>query len=129
MVGINQVIVAGNLTADVELKQTTSGVYVCRAGLAVHRKKTKGEEQKTDFFRVVVWRHSAEFLARYAKKGDNIVVIGSLQTEVWTDSNGNKRHDVVIVADDIEINRQKASDATADAVGFQEVADDEELPF
>ena len=118
-VSLNKVIVAGNLTADIELKQTTSGISVARASVAVHRKRTKqGEAQKTDFVECVFWRHNAEFLSRYAHKGDNVVVCGELQNESWTDAQGKPHTKLVLVVDEVELNRTKAT--------TQEVQDVEE---
>ena len=124
-VSLNKVIVAGNLTADIELKQTTSGISVIRFSVAVHRKRTKqGEQQKTDFFEVVAWRQPAEFLSRYSHKGDNVVVCGELQNESWTDAQGKSHTKTVIVADEVELNRTKVADAAP-----QFVETDDSLPY
>ena len=91
-VSLNKSVIGGNLTSDIELKQTTSGISVARASVAVHRKRAKqGEQQKTDFIECVFWRHSAEFLSRYAHKGDNVVVCGELQNESWTDAQAGRK--------------------------------------
>lgn len=111
-VSLNKSFIGGNLTSDVELRQTTSGVSVARASVAVHRKRTKqGEPQKTDFIECVFWRHSAEFLSRYAHKGDNVVVGGELQNESWTDAQGKTHTKTVLVADEVELNRTKQPEA------------------
>lgn len=113
MINLNKVTIGGNITQDVELKQTTSGISVARASVAVHRKRAKqGEQQKTDFIECVFWRHSAEFLSRYAHKGDNVVVCGELQNESWTDAQGKSHTKLVLVADEVELNRTKVADAT-----------------
>lgn len=125
MINLNKVTIGGNLTQDVELKQTTSGISVARASVAVHRKRAKqGETQKTDFIECVFWRHSAEFLSRYAHKGDNVVVCGELQNESWTDAQGKSHTKTVIVADEVELNRTKVADA---APQFEET--DDSLPY
>ena len=124
-VSLNKVIEAGNLTADIELKQTTSGISVVRFSIAVHRKHTKkGEQQKTDYFEVVAWRQPAEFLSRCAHKGDNVVVCGELQNESWTDTQGKAHTKTVIVANEVELNRTKVTDA---APQFEE--SDDSLPY
>ena len=124
-VSLNKSVIGGNLTQDVELKQTTNGIYVARASVAVHRKRAKqGEAQKTDFIECVFWRHSAEFLSRYAHKGDNVVVCGELQNESWTDAQGKSHTKTVIVADEVELNRTKVADA---APQFEET--DDSLPY
>ena len=66
---LNKVVLAGRLTADPELKQTTSGISVTSFTLAVNRKYAKDQEQQqTDFISVVAWRQTAEFISRYFKK-------------------------------------------------------------
>ena len=124
-VSLNKSVIGGNLTSDIELKQTTSGISVARASVAVHRKRAKqGEQQKTDFIECVFWRHSAEFLSRYAHKGDNVVVCGELQNESWTDAQGKSHTKLVRVADEVELNRTKVADA---APQFEET--DDSLPY
>ena len=124
-VSLNKTVIGGNLTSDIELKQTTSGISVARASVAVHRKRAKqGEAQKTDFIECVFWRHSAEFLSRYAHKGDNVVVCGELQNESWTDAQGKSHTKLVLVADEVELNRTKQAEA---APQFEEA--DDSLPY
>ena len=124
-VSLNKSVIGGNLTSDIELKQTTSGISVARASVAVHRKRAKqGEQQKTDFVECVFWRHSAEFLSRYARKGDNVVVCGELQNESWTDAQGKSHTKLVLVADEVELNRTKQAET---APQFEET--DESLPY
>lgn len=128
-VSLNKSIIGGNLTADPELRQTTSGISVVRASVAVHRKRAKqGEQPKTDFVECIFWRHSAEFLSKYARKGDNVVVCGELQNESWTDAQGKNHTKLVLVADEVELNRTKSTDA-ASQTQFEDLSSDEDLPF
>mgnify|MGYP002512076415 CR=1 FL=1 len=60
----NIVILTGRLTADPELKTTTSGIPVTSFSIAVSRRYRSGEEQQTDFIRVVAWRQTAEFVSK-----------------------------------------------------------------
>ena len=98
----NKVILVGNLTADPELKQTASGISVCSFSVAVNR-RFKGENgaQECDFISIVAWRQSAEFVSRYFKKGNPILVCGQLQTRTWTDDQGQKRYATEVVADEV----------------------------
>ncbi len=98
MASFNKVILMGRLCADPELKQTQSGVPVTSFNLAVDRKVKTGEEKQCDFITVVAWRQTAEFICRYFKKGQAILVCGELQTRSWTDNNGNKRSATEVVA-------------------------------
>jgi len=86
---VNIVIVGGNLTADPELKQSTSGKSVVKSSIAVHRKFSKpGEAQQTDFLNLVLWDKNAEFVARYGRKGDALLIRGAIQPRSWTDKSG-----------------------------------------
>lgn len=95
----NKVILIGNMVADPELKQSTSGVSVCSFSIAVNRKMAKNGE--CDFITVVAWRQQAEFVCKYFKKGKPILVCGQLQTRNWTDNQGQKRYATEVVADEV----------------------------
>lgn len=76
----------GRLTADPELRQTSSGVSTCRFTVAVDREfVAQGQERQADFITVTAWRQSAEFVSRYFSKGRMICVEGSLRTGSYTD--------------------------------------------
>ena len=129
MPSLNKVILIGHMTADPELKQTPSGVSVCSFSIGVTRRYTKaGEQPQSDFINIVAWRATAEFVAKYFHKGDAICVCGAIQTRSWTAQDGGKRSATEVIADEVSfVERRKSSEtATPD---FEEVPDDEELPF
>lgn len=97
----NKVIIVGNLTADPELKKTTNGTSVCTFSLAVNRRFAKQGEQNCDFIQVCAWRASADFVSKYAKKGNAILVCGSLQTRNYTNQQGQKVYITEVVADEL----------------------------
>ena len=134
----------GRLTADPELKTTTGGLSVTTFTIAVDRPYVRnGEERQTDFINIVAWRQSAEFVCRYFKKGQMIALTGSLQTRNYEDKNGNKRTAYEVVADRVSFCGSKAESGsasfreeqaapalkTASASDFEEITDDEDLPF
>ena len=83
---LNKVILMGRLTADPELRQTTSGVSTCRITVACDRNFTpQGQEKQADFITVVAWRQTAEFISKYFNKGKMIVVEGTLRTSTYDD--------------------------------------------
>ena len=142
----NQVIIGGRLTADVELKQTQTGVPVAQFSVAVNRKFSKeGEQQQADFFNVTAWRNTAEFVSRYFKKGSSICIVGTLQNRTWTDQQGQKRYATDIIADEVSFvdsknDSQGTETANTDTYmpygfttpqtpNFEEVAGDDDLPF
>lgn len=77
----NHVILTGRLTHTPELRQTPSGVFVCKFSVAVQRKYNKNKaEQETDFIEIEAWRGTAEFVSKYFDKGDMIDIMGRLKT-------------------------------------------------
>lgn len=78
---INNVVLAGRLTKNVELRYTGGGIAVANFTLAVERNFTNASgERETDFINCVIWRKSAETLSQFAVKGSLISVIGSIET-------------------------------------------------
>ena len=98
----NRVILMGRLTRDPELKTTASGVNVCSFSIAVDRRfQAKGEEKKADFFNIVAWRQQGEFVSRYFKKGNMILVEGELQTRQYTNKDGQNVNVTEIMAEQV----------------------------
>lgn len=104
---INSAILMGRLTADPELRSTTSGTSVTRFTIAVNRYSKEGEV-KADFINVTAWRKTAEFVSKYFRKGSMIAVQGSIQTDTYTDREGNKRYSFQIVANNVSFCGSKA---------------------
>ena len=151
MAGLNKVILMGNLVADPEYKTTPSGVGVTTFRIAVGRRFAKqGDEVTADFFSIVAWRNTAEFVSKYFTKGRAIVVVGSLQNRSWTDQNGQKHYITEVVADECYFagnsgsgNGQNdggtfygAEPAAAQGTGtkpaaatFEELSTEDDLPF
>lgn len=109
---MNKSILTGRLTADPELTETTSGVSLCRFSIAVQRDYKTDGEYKTDFFEVTAWRELAETVARYSKKGDKVLVEGSIQPRQYEDNKGAKHKTVDIIAQKVEFLTPKAKDTT-----------------
>ena len=145
MAAFNKVILIGNLTSDLELKQTQNGISVTSFSIAVGRRKVKDQEPQTDFINCVAWRSTAEFICKYFQKGKSILIVGSLQTRTWEDQNGQKRYVTEVVADEAQFVEKKSESAgmqspsqsanssnspySVQSVGFEEMTSDEDLPF
>ena len=151
MADLNKVILMGHMTADPELKQTTSGISVCSFSIGVNRRYSKADQgqKSVDFINIVTWRQQAEFVARYFKKGSSIVICGSIQTRDWTDNQGQKRYATEVVADEVSFVASAAQTAAMSGQGgstytpeaystpaasagpamFEEIPNDGELPF
>ncbi len=142
---INSVVIMGRLTYDPELRTTPNGVSVVQIQVACDRNfQRSGEERKADFIDVTAWRQTAEFISRYFRKGSMIAIEGSIQTDNFTDKDGNKRKTVRVVANNVSFCGSKAENnsdsdspfhqpapsyAEADNSDFEEIADDDDLPF
>ena len=109
---IAKVIIQGNVTADIELKQSGSGVSVCSFNVAVNRYSKDPGAAKADFFTVVCWREKAEFVARHFGKGKPILVCGRRENREWQDKNGNKRVSTEIIAEEVSFVGGGAENAT-----------------
>jgi single-strand DNA-binding protein len=142
MASFNKVILIGNMATNPELKSTTSGISVCSFNIAVNRKFAKEGEQACDFIAIQTWRQTAEFVARYFKKGKPILVCGHLQVRTWQDAQGNKRYATEVVADEVSFvgNNESSTEAKnepstympsayGNAPQFEEVPNDGDLPF
>ena len=112
MAAFNKVILIGNLTSDLELKQTQNGISVTSFSIAVGRRKVKDQEPQTDFINCVAWRNTAEFICNYFQKGKAILIVGSLQTRNWTDQNGQKRYITEVVAEEAQFVEKKTDSAS-----------------
>lgn len=111
---INCAVIMGRLTADPELRTTSSGVSVTSFCVAVDRNYVRpGEDRQADFINVTAWRQNADFVTRYFRKGSMIAVQGSIQTRTYEDKNGNKRTAVEIVADNISFCGSRNSDGAS----------------
>lgn len=114
MASFNKVILIGNMTADPEIKQTQGGLSVCSFSIAVNRRfKSEQGQQECDFITIVAWRQQAEFVCKFFKKGNPILVCGQLQTRNWTDNQGQKRYATEVVADEVSFVAPAQSAGTA----------------
>jgi len=94
MLSINNVMLAGRLTRDPEIRKTPSGTSVADIGLAVNErfKNKSGEwEERVVFVDAVCWGKQAETIGKYLQKGRGILIEGALQMNDWTTKDGEKR--------------------------------------
>lgn len=109
---LNRVILMGRLVSDPELKTTGTGISVTSFRIAVDRSYVKsGEERKADFFDIVCWRNSAEFVCRYFGKGSMIAVDGQLQSRTYQAKDGTNRYVVEVVADSVSFTGERRENA------------------
>ena len=140
---MNKFIGIGRLTRDPDVRysQGENSKCVARYTLAVDRRFAKKEEgqQTADFISCVVFGKGAEFAEKYFHKGLKVLVEGRIQTNSWTDKDGNKKFSMNVVLDSQEFADSKSQSSGAktneqDSIndGFIDIQgsiDDEELPF
>jgi single-strand DNA-binding protein len=142
---LNSCVIMGRLTADPELRTTSSGLSVTSFTVAVDRSFARpGEEKQTDFIPVTAWRSTADFVTKYFRKGSMIAVQGALQTRKYEDNNGNKRTAFEIVASNVSFcgsknesaapgaggaNANASSYSNANTEDFSTVVEDDDFPF
>lgn len=100
---LNHITLMGRLTKDPELRHTGSGVPVVSFTIAVDRDfadKQSGEKE-TDFFEIVAWKNTAEFVSKYFAKGRMAVVSGRLQIRKWKNKEGENRYTTEVVAENV----------------------------
>lgn len=113
---MNKIEILGRLTKDVDVRYTqTSNTMVASFSIAVNRRFIKqGEERQADFFNVVAYGKTAEFISKYFKKGQQVVVIGRLQNRNWTDEQGQKHYITEIIAEEVYFADSKKDNTTND---------------
>ena len=126
---LNEVILMGRLTRDPDVRMTQNGTTAANFALACERDYApQGQNRETDFFDIVAFRNTADFVGQYFSKGQLVAVKGRLQQRDWTDKQGNKRRTTEILADRCYF-AEKRQDRDASDAGFQQMSDSTPVPF
>lgn len=135
---MNKVILLGRLTKDPEVRYTqTNNIMVASFSLAVNRRFAKEGEQQADFINIVAWNKTAEFCSKYFKKGQQVGIIGRIQTRNYEDDQGQKHYVTEVIAEEAYFADSKKEGANESVLGsstpvnneFAPIQDDDELPF
>lgn len=98
---MNKVILMGRLTRDPETKYTqNTNANMTLFTIAVN-KRSKNNEKSADFFNIVAWNKTGEFVSKYFKKGQQVGVIGRLSTREYEDLSGNKKQVTEVIAEEV----------------------------
>lgn len=105
MAGYNKVILIGNMTRDLELTYSSSGMGIGKGGLAINR-KWKGQDgqmkEEVSFIDFTVFGKSAETIAQYVKKGNPLMLEGRLKLDQW-EKDGQKRSKLGVIAENFQL--------------------------
>ena len=134
---MNKVQLIGRVTKDIDLRYTPTGVPVVRFTLAVNRPK---KDSGADFISCTAWNKTAENMDKYIGQGDQVAVVGHIQTGSY-EKDGHKVYTTDVMCENVEFLQKKGShqqtedqaDQTpeTDSDGFMDIPDgvNEELPF
>lgn len=113
---INSVVLAGNVVADPESRNTNSGKAVASFRLAINNPIN---DKDVVYIDVDTWEKQAEFVSNYVKKGSSVSVVGRLKQDSW-EKEGKKFSKILVVAERVNFLGGKKKDA--------ETVDDERAP-
>lgn len=104
----------GRLTKDPEVRYTqNTNLTVANFSIAVNRRfKREGDTETADFFNVVAWNKTGEFVGKYFKKGQQILVSGRIENRNWTDQQGIKHYATDIIAEEVDFAGSKIENNT-----------------
>ncbi len=126
MADINNVILSGRITADPEIKYFDSGAMKTSFSIAVNKWSKKEEKEIATFINCELWGKQAEFVNEYAKKGNQIVVNGSLDVSKYEDDQGNKKTRTFVLVNNLVLPKQKTE--KKEEPEEQEI-NEEDIPF
>ena len=116
---LNRIVLIGRITKEIEKQVTPSGVSVLNTTIAVDRDYRQGNEKVTDFIDLVLWRHNADYIEKYAGKGAQIAVEGKMQSRKWQDKEGNNRTSWEVQVDNVQIVNSKKDGAAPAGQSYQ----------
>ena len=127
---MNKVILMGRLTKEPDTRYTqTNNTQVTNFTLAVNRRFAKqGEERQADFINIVAWSKTAEFVSKYFRKGQQVAVVGRIETRNWDDDQGQKHYVTEVIAEEVYFADSKKEESTQAQEQF-EIISSSDLPF
>lgn len=124
---MNKVALLGRLTKDPEIRYTqTNNTAVASFTLAVNRRFSK--ENEADFINIVAWGKTGEFVGKYFNKGQQVGVIGRIQTRSWEDDKKVKHYATEVIAEEVYFADSKKEQAEVSEEPT-EITNTSDLPF
>lgn len=121
----NKVVLVGNLTRDIELRYSQSGMAIAKTAIATSRKFTSNGEKKEEvcFIDLTFFGRSGEVANQYLRKGSKILVEGRIQFDQWVDQNGGKRSKHSVAVETMTMLDSKSHDTPHSSPPPQQQAD------
>src|ERR671936_1621429 len=147
MGSVNKVILVGNLGRDAEVRYTPGGAAVSKFSLAtteVWTDKSGQRQERTEWHNIDLWGKQAESLSEYLVKGKQVYIEGRLQTDEYTDKEGQKRKSTKVRCDRVVLlgggggrgagmsrgaSEDMGSHAPASSDASSEPLTDDDIPF
>ncbi len=138
MPNVNYIVISGHLTMDPELRYTSEGTPLLQLQFAHNRRykdRSGNWQEKSSFFRAVLWGSQVERLSSVLKKGSPVLVEGSLESRSWLDKDDNKRITVEIRARRVQSLERLPTEEAEPEEGAEEAKAEEteesedEVPF
>ena len=135
---MNKFIGIGNVTRDVEVNTTPSGISVAKFAIAINRRFANADgTRECDYLNIVAWRQLGENCGKFLKKGSKVGIVGNVQMRSYDAQDGSKRYVTEIVAEEVQFltpknnDQQDASDDATQGIGSPEQMKitDDALPF
>ena len=127
---MNKVVLMGRLTRDPETRYTQgNNTAVCSFSLAVNRRFKQEGQPDADFINVTAWAKTAEFVSKYFTKGQQVAVVGRIQTRNYDDKEGKKIFVTEVVAEEVYFADSKKEPNATTSAGFMALENPEGLPF
>jgi len=130
---MNKVTMLGRLVKDPEMRTTNSGKNVASFTLAVPRRFAQKDAQITaDYFNMSAWGKLGDFVSKYFRKGQQVLVSGRLENRTWNDNEGNKKYATDVILEEVYFADSKKADGnTYDTDDYSPVdmSDPDALPF
>ena len=117
---INNVVLIGRLTRDVELRYTPRNQAVGQSTLAVNRNfKNQNGEYDADFINCVIWGKLAENFANWTKKGNLVGITGRVQTRNYENQQGQRVYVTEVVAENFQLLEKRDNSANQNSMAEQ----------
>ncbi|ANI88496.1 hypothetical protein A9P82_03790 [Arachidicoccus ginsenosidimutans] len=129
----NRVQLIGHLGADPEVKTIESGAKLAHIRLATtenYRTQSGEWKEETTWHNVVAWENLAERMQLNLQKGSYVMIEGKLVNRSYTDASGQKKYiSEVRAMSMIKLDKKISNNASPEAAGILQTADDDSLPF
>ncbi|MCR1167288.1 single-stranded DNA-binding protein [Clostridium botulinum] len=127
---MNKWVGIGNLTKDVEIRNSASDTAIANFTIAIRRNFKNNGEYESDFINCIAFNKTAEILGKYTHKGSKIGIAGRIQTRSYDNKEGNKVYVTEIVVDEVEfLEKREQKEEASIPVDFEPVKGDGDIPF